>query len=447
MSNHPILLIDDEEKLRSLLARLLSLEGFVILEAKNAREAWKILEKEPVQLVLCDVKLPDANGVELSLAIKQKYPCVEIILLTAYGRIADGVTAMKNGAFDYLVKGDDNERIIPLVHRAMEKVALQQRVSNLESKLDRKFNFDAIIGKAPNIQNAIALARKVSNTSATVLLTGETGTGKEVFAQAIHQNSSRSAKPFVAINCSAFGRDILESELFGHKAGAFTGAVKDKKGLFEEANQGTLFLDEIGEMGIELQAKLLRVLESGTFIKVGDTKTQQVDVRIIAATNRNLLAESEAGRFRADLFYRLSVFQIQLPPLRDRIQDIAILTEHFVQYFAAKLKRNLPQLQPNFLEKLQFYPWKGNIRELKNTIERAMILVENDELTENLLPIEIQLSAGNISSGDAQFDLNSVEKQHIAKVMAYTKGNKVEAARLLNIGLTTLYRKIEEYQL
>lgn len=447
MSNHPILLIDDEEKLRSLLARLLSLEGFVILEAKNAREAWKILEKEPVQLVLCDVKLPDANGVELSLAIKQKYPCVEIILLTAYGRIADGVTAMKNGAFDYLVKGDDNERIIPLVHRAMEKAALQQRVNNLESKLDRKFNFDAIIGKAPNIQNAIALARKVSNTGATVLLTGETGTGKEVFAQAIHQNSSRSSKQFVAINCSAFGRDILESELFGHKAGAFTGAVKDKKGLFEEANQGTLFLDEIGEMGIELQAKLLRVLESGTFIKVGDTKTQQVDIRIIAATNRNLLAESEAGRFRADLYYRLSVFQIQLPPLRERIQDIAILTEHFVQHFAAKLKRNLPQLQPSFLEKLQSYPWKGNIRELKNAIERAMILVENDELNENLLPIEIQLSAGNISSGDAQFDLNSVEKQHIAKVMVYTKGNKVEAARLLNIGLTTLYRKIEEYQL
>ncbi len=447
MSNHPILLIDDEEKLRSLLARLLSLEGFVILEAKNAREAWKILEKEPVQLVLCDVKLPDANGVELSLAIKQKYPCVEIILLTAYGRIADGVTAMKNGAFDYLVKGDDNERIIPLVHRAMEKVALQQRVDNLESKLDRKFNFEAIIGKAPNIQNAIALARKVSNTSATVLLTGETGTGKEVFAQAIHQNSTRSSKPFVAINCSAFGRDILESELFGHKAGAFTGAVKDKKGLFEEANQGTLFLDEIGEMGIELQAKLLRVLESGTFIKVGDTKTQQVDIRIIAATNRNLLAESEAGRFRADLYYRLSVFQIQLPPLRERKQDIAILTAHFVQHFAAKLKRNLPQLQPSFLEKLQSYPWKGNIRELKNAIERAMILVENDELTDNLLPIEIQLSAGNVPSGDAQFDLHSVEKQHIAKVMAYTKGNKVEAARLLNIGLTTLYRKIEEYQL
>ena len=447
MSNHPILLIDDEEKLRSLLARLLSLEGFVILEAKNAREAWKILEKEPVQLVLCDVKLPDANGVELSLAIKQKYPCVEIILLTAYGRIADGVTAMKNGAFDYLVKGDDNERIIPLVHRAMEKAALQQKVNNLESKLDRKFNFEAIIGKAPNIQNAIALARKVSNTGATVLLTGETGTGKEVFAQAIHQNSSRSSKPFVAINCSAFGRDILESELFGHKAGAFTGAVKDKKGLFEEANQGTLFLDEIGEMGIELQAKLLRVLERGTFIKVGDTKTQQVDVRIIAATNRNLLAESEAGRFRADLYYRLSVFQIQLPPLRERIQDIAILTAHFVQYFAAKLKRNLPQLQPSFLEKLQSYPWKGNIRELNNAIERAMILVENDELTDNLLPIEIQLSAGNVPSGDAQFDLHSVEKQHIAKVMAYTKGNKVEAARLLNIGLTTLYRKIEEYQL
>lgn len=447
MSNHSILLIDDEEKLRSLLARLLSLEGFVIFEAKNAREAWKILEKETVQLVLCDVKLPDANGVELSSSIKQKYPLVEIILLTAFGRIADGVTAMKNGAFDYLVKGDDNERIIPLVHRAIEKAVLQQQVKSFEGKLDRKYSFDSIIGQAPNIQNAIALARKVSNTNATVLLTGETGTGKEVFAQAIHQNSSRSTKPFVAINCSAFGRDILESELFGHKAGAFTGAVKDKKGLFEEANQGTLFLDEIGEMGIELQAKLLRVLESGTFIKVGDIKTSQIDVRVIAATNRNLLVESEAGRFRSDLYYRLSVFQIQLPPLRERAQDIPTLVVHFVNYFAAQLNRKPPAININFLDKLKSYPWKGNIRELKNAIERAMILVESDELTEQLLPIEIQLSNENITSGDTRFDLNSVEKQHIAIVMAHTKGNKVEAARLLNIGLTTLYRKIEEYRL
>ena len=257
------LIIDDEEKLRSLLARIISLEGFEVLEAADCKSGLKKLAQNDFDVVLCDVKLPDGSGVELSKIIKEKHPAIEIILLTAYGNIPDGVQAMKNGAFDYITKGDDNNKIIPLLYKASEKVALTKRVLQLEKQLDDKHSFDKIIGKSKPILQAIDLAKKVAKTDTTILLTGETGTGKEVFAQAIHQESNRSKENFVAINCSAFSKDLLESEMFGHKTGAFTGAAKDQKGLFEEANNGTIFLDELGEMALDLQAKLLRVIESG----------------------------------------------------------------------------------------------------------------------------------------------------------------------------------------
>ena len=300
-----ILIIDDEDKLRSLLGRIIKLEGFNVKEAADLKAARKILEKESPDVVLCDVKLPDGNGVDFITELKSRFPATEMILLTAYGNIADGVQAMKNGAFDYITKGDDNEKIIPLLNRAIEKIGLQKRVIQLETRFNKKYDFDNILGEADLIREAISLARKVAGTDATVLLMGETGTGKEVFAQAIHQGSKRSQKPFVALNCSALNKELLESELFGHKEGSFTGASKDKKGLMEEANTGTIFLDEIGEMHIELQAKLLRVLETREFIKVGDTRAIRVDVRIIAATNKNLLYEVDAGKFREDLLYRL----------------------------------------------------------------------------------------------------------------------------------------------
>ena len=447
MSTGIVLIIDDEERLRTLLARIIRLEGFTVLEAENVKKGGKLLEKEAVDVVLCDVKLPDGNGVDFAREIKTRWPSTEIILLTAYGNIADGVKAMKNGAFDYITKGDDNEKIIPLLARAMEKVQLQQRVEQLEKQVAKRYTFEGILGDSPAIHEAIALAKKVAPTETTVLLLGETGTGKEVFAQAIHHGSLRSGKPFMALNCSAFGKELLESELFGHKSGAFTGATKDKKGLIEEANLGTLFLDEIGEMHIDLQAKLLRVLETGEFIKVGDTKSTRVDVRIIAATNRDLQHDSADGKFREDLFYRLNVFTISLPSLRDRKKDIPVIATYYLRFFALKGNKRIDSFSKEFLEHLQQHEWKGNIRELKNIIERATILSDGPELTVADLPAELQTPAFRTNGPVSAFDLASVEKLHIQRVLNHTKGNKTEAARLLNIGLTTLYRKIEEYKI
>ncbi len=442
-----ILIIDDEEKLRMLMARIVGLEGFEVVEAATCKAGLKKLEQFTVDVVLCDVKLPDGNGVDLIKEIKNLYPLVEIILLTAYGNIPDGVQAIKNGAFDYLTKGNDNDKIIPLINRALEKVQLQKRIEKLEQQVGKKYGFESILGSSPLIQEAIEFAKKVAPTNASVLLLGETGTGKEVFAQAIHNGSQRMGKPFMALNCSAFGKELLESEIFGHKAGDFTSALKDKKGLIEEANTGTLFLDEIGEMHIDLQSKLLRVLETNEFIKVGDTKSTKVDVRIIAATNRDLQEEVKTGRFREDLFYRINVFTIMLPALRDRKKDIPVLANYFLQLFAQKTNKRIEGMSKDFIAHLQNHQWKGNTRELKNVIERGVILAEGAQLTADSLPVELQINDTHQQSGMSAFELSSVEKLHIQRVLNHTKGNKTEAARLLNIGLTTLYRKIEEYKI
>jgi two-component system NtrC family response regulator len=442
-----ILIIDDEEKLRSLMKRIISLEGFTVSEAGNLKQAEKLIEKEQPEVLLCDVKLPDGNGVDFVSKIKAKYPGIEIILLTAFATVQDGVQAIKNGAFDYIVKGNDNDKIIPLLNRAIEKVQLQKRLQQLQKQVGRQYSFDNILGTSAEIKEAIQLAKKVAATDTTVLLLGETGTGKEVFAQAIHAESKRNSQPFLAVNCSSFSKELLESEIFGHKAGAFTGATKDKKGLIEEADQGTLFLDEIGEMPADLQAKLLRVLETNEFIKVGDSKPSKVDVRIIAATNRDLKQDLESGKFREDLFYRLNVFTISLPPLRERKKDIPALANYFLQLFSDKTNKRVSSIQPEVMNHLQAYNWKGNIRELKNTIERAVILEDNDQLTVSSLPFELQnieSGSGDISSA---FHLSTREKQHIRKVLHHTKGNKTKTAELLGIGLTTLYRKMEEYHI
>jgi len=447
MQQYSVLIVDDEEKLRSLLKRIIQLEGFTVFEAADIKSASKLMERETVDAVLCDVKLPDGNGVDYAKEIKKHFPLVEVILLTAFGNIADGVQAMKNGAFDYIIKGDDNEKIIPLLNRAAEKAQLQRRLWQLELQVSKRYTFENILGESPAIKDAIDLAKRVAPTETNVLLLGETGTGKEVFAQSIHNASSRNGKSFVAINCSAFSKELLESEIFGHKAGSFTGAIKDKKGLIEEANNGTLFLDEIGEMNIDLQAKLLRVLETSEFIKVGDTKCTKVNVRIIAATNRNLSIEVKEGRFRDDLFYRLNVFTISLPGLRERKKDIHILADQFVKVFADKMNKKVSCISDAFLLHLENHDWKGNIRELKNIIERAVILTDGTELTDQQLPVEFQSQSLENNKQLSAFDLASVEKLHIQRVLNHTKGNKTETARLLNIGLTTLYRKIEEYQI
>jgi two-component system NtrC family response regulator len=443
-----ILIIDDEEKLRKLFARIIASEGFEVHEAGDCKTALKKLEQTTIDVVLCDVKLPDGNGLDLISKIKTIQPLTEIILLTAYGNIPDGVNAIKQGAFDYITKGDDNEKIIPLLYRAFEKVQLQKRVKDLEKQVGQKFSIDSILGKSKVILQAIELAKKVAQTDTTVLLTGETGTGKEVFAQAIHQESNRCKQNFVAINCSAFSKDLLENEMFGHKAGAFTGAIKDQKGLFEEAHNGTIFLDEIGEMDLSLQAKLLRVLETGDFLKVGDNKPTKVNVRIIAATNRNLQHEIENGHFRQDLFYRISVFQIPLPSLRERIVDIEILANHFLQLFAAKTNKRIKNISEDFLDALKQHPWNGNIRELKNVIERSVILSNAEELDLDSLPLEFHKPLSNKNGKQlSAFDLASAEKIHIQKVLNYTNGNKTETAKLLNIALTTLYRKLDDYKI
>ncbi|MDQ1139995.1 sigma-54-dependent transcriptional regulator [Pedobacter agri] len=439
--NGIVLIIDDEKKICSLLSRIIELEGFKTLQANTGKEGLKLLKNNDISIVISDVKLPDVNGVAMVKDIKLLKPFVEIINLTAYGTISDGVLAIKNGAFDYLVKGDDNDKIIPLLYKAMDKANLQQRIFELEKSTSTKHSFASIIGQSKTLKVAIDLAKRVSKTDTTVLLLGETGTGKEVFAQSIHYESPRSAKPFVALNCSGFSPDLLESELFGYKAGAFTGANKDKKGLLEEANGGTLFLDEIGEMNLDLQAKLLRVLENQSFIKVGDTNTQQVNVRILAATNKDLKADAVSRKFRSDLYYRLSVFTIVLPPLRERKVDIPALAQHYLTQFAIKANRPELKLDDKILNVFEKYNWKGNIRELKNVIERLVILSDGDSLNLSALPQEFF----EFAPLENDFNLQQVEKQHIQKVLIHTKGNKTETSRLLGIGLTTLYRKIEEY--
>ena len=443
-----ILIIDDEVQLRGLLSRIISLEGYEVVEAGDCRTGLKQLESFAPEVVLCDVRLPDGNGVEMVEKIRQAAPQTEVILLTAYGNIPDGVQAIKNGAFDYITKGDDNNKILPLLSRAVEKVEMSRRLAQLEKQVGEKFSFDTVLGNSPAIREAIELARKVAATDATVLVTGETGTGKEVFAQAIHQNSARAKRSFVAVNCSAFSKELLESELFGHRAGAFTGAVKDKKGLFEEASGGTIFLDEIGEMAFDLQAKLLRVIESGEFIKVGETRPTKVDVRIVAATNRDLKQEIAEGRFREDLYYRLSVFRIHLPPLRERPEDIEAYVRMFAGRFGMKMGRRVEHIEPEYLERLRLHGWPGNVRELRNVVERSLIMAEGTVLRAADLPLEMQRSdaSGRPAGGEA-LDLASVEREHIARVLRRTGGNKTRTAALLGIGLTTLYRKIEEYGL
>ena len=444
-----ILIIDDEEKLRNLLTKIISYEGFEVFQASNCKMALKNLEQFEVDVVICDVKLPDGNGVELSKKIKNKYPLVEIILLTAYGNIPDSVQAIKNGAFDYITKGDDNNKIIPLLYRAIEKVELAKRVKHLEKQLDEKYSFENIIGKSKPIQNAINLARKVAESDATVLLTGETGTGKEVFAQAIHQASHRRNRNFVAVNCSAISRELLESEFFGHIEGAFSGAIKEQKGLFDQANNGTIFLDEIGELALDLQAKLLRVIETGEFFKVGESKPTKVNVRIIAATNRDLQKKIETGDFREDLFYRIAAFQIKLPALRERVIDIEIFANHFMHLFSAKANKRVVKISDDCINALKQHQWKGNIRELRNVMERCVILADSKEITTTLLPTEIQRTASSYSKNKqfSTFELASAEKSHIQKVLNYANGNKTKTAELLGIALTTLYRKLSEYNI
>ena len=454
MPNGTILLIDDEAVLRQAMARTLELEGYTVLQAPDAHRGLAALREhaDAVLVVLSDVKLPDGRGLDLLPRYKTLAPLAEVVLMTAFGTIADGVRAMKEGAFDYLTKGDADEQMVVVVERAAEKAQLRRRVADLEKKVGTQYSFDAMIGRAPALEQAKKMAQQVAQTDATVLLEGPTGAGKELFAQAIHYGSPRRSKPFVALNCSAFPRELLESELFGYKKGAFTGATIDKKGLFEEANGGTLFLDEIGELEGGAQAKLLRALESQEFTKLGDTRPTRVNVRVVAATNRNLKQRAEAGEFRPDLYYRLSVVTIEVPPLSARAGDVPALVAHFTRHFAAKLRQKPLSLSTEALQALEHYPWPGNVRELKNVLERAAILTPPDRPVEvDDLPLEVQLAALQTGQPNGPSDdprtLRNVERQHVQRMLLECGGNKTEAARLLGIAITTLYRKIQDFGL
>ncbi|UYZ64742.1 sigma-54-dependent transcriptional regulator [Hymenobacter weizhouensis] len=450
MPTGTLLLIDDETHLRQAIARMLELEGYTVLTAPDARRGLEELRQhaDEVLVVLSDVKLPDGHGLDLLPRYQQVAPLAEVVLLTAYGTIADGVRAMKQGAFDYLTKGDSDDQLVVVVDRAAEKARLQRRVADLEKKVGAQYSFESMIGHSQALQEAKRLAQRVASTDSTVLLEGPTGAGKELFAQAIHQASPRRSKPFVAVNCSAFPKDLLESELFGYRKGAFTGALADKRGLLEEAHGGTLFLDEIGELELNVQAKFLRVLETQTFTKLGDVKPVQVDVRIVAATNRNLRQEAAEGHFRPDLYYRLSVFTVPVPGLNERRADIEPLAQYFLQFYAAKLRRRLRGLDAAALRELQRYDWKGNVRELKNVLERAVILADGDTLTVDDLPAELHYFTPDAGLDEAaDKSLRTMEKRQIRQVLHDTGGNKMEAARQLGIGTKTLYRKIQEYGL
>ena len=443
-----ILIIDDEEHLRGALSRILELEGYKVFQAGDAKKGYLQLEQQPdLNLVITDVRLPGENGMQVLGYIKKNYPWCEVIVITAYGTIQDGVQAMKLGAFDYVTKGDGDEQIIVTVERAVEKSRMQRRILDLEKKLKTRYSFEKILGSSQKIKNTILLAEKVAPADSTVLLEGETGTGKELFAQSIHNASSRKNKPFVAVNCSAFPKDLLESELFGYKKGAFTGANNDKKGLFEEAHEGTLFLDEISEMHYDLQAKLLRVLEDQTFTKIGDTKQVRVNVRILAATNLDLLKEVQHQRFRPDLYYRLSVFKIHLPALRERLEDINEIASYFIRFYSLKTNKQVTGMDPDFINQLKQYDWPGNTRELKNIIERTVILTDHEILTSDLLPYDLFTSSRSATSDDFEGSIEDLEKIHIRKILALSRGNKTKTAERLGIGIPTLYRKLKKYGL
>ena len=443
-----ILIIDDEVQIRSLLARMLELEGYEVCQAGDCKAAIKQLEIQSPDVALCDVFLPDGNGVDLVLNIKKIAPNVEVILLTAHGNIPDGVQAIKNGAFDYITKGDDNNKIIPLISRAVEKAKMNVRLEKLEKKVGQMYSFDSILGESKVLKEAVSLAQKVSVTDVPVLLTGETGTGKEVFAQAIHYSSKRSKQNFVAVNCSSFSKELLESEMFGHKKGAFTDAYMDRVGRFEMANKGTIFLDEIGDLELSCQVKLLRVLQDQTFEVLGDSRPRKVDIRVVSATNRDLRSMVADRTFREDLFYRINLITVHLPALRERREDIPLLA----RYFADKQSEvnGLPRVE--FSSDAQTYlsrlPFPGNIRELKNLVERTILVSGKTLLDAADFEVHCMNTSGSKSTIPSSLEgltLDELEKQTILRSLEAHGGNLSHVATALGISRAALYRRLEKY--
>jgi len=451
-----ILIVDDEKNYPRILSAVLEEEGFETLTANGGHEALDILGNADIDLVLTDMKMPAMDGIELLEQIKSRDIDIPVIMMTAYGTVEKAVEAMQKGAYNYILKPFDNERLILYVGKAIAMSRVVKENRYLRDAVESQYRFGNIIGKSKQMRDIFETIRKVAPTSATVLIEGESGTGKELVAKSIHFNSPRRDKPFIAVNCSAFAETLLESELFGHEKGAFTGAISMKKGRFELADGGTLFFDEVAELSPGLQVKLLRVLQEKVFERVGGVKPITVNIRIIAATNKNLKTETDRGRFREDLFYRLNVLNIQMPPLRRRREDIGPLVKHLIEKYAGERKNDVPVigLDQNVIRLFYDYDWPGNVRELENVIERAMILCPSETVSVSDLPVEFKhnvyntLNLEGIPASAKLYDtLSLVEKKMIIRALKMADNVQSHAAELLGIGKSGLNQKIKKYKL
>jgi DNA-binding NtrC family response regulator len=455
-----ILTIDDDDMIRSFFSGLLEDEGYEVLSAATGAKGEALLRQKPVDVVLLDLRLPDVDGLTILRRIKRQDLNVHVIVLTAYSAVPSAVEAMKLGAYDYIDKPSDASKLKLIIKRALKELAMQREIQRLRQK-SAGYPKGWIVGDSDEMRRIARLVRKVAQGKATVLLQGESGTGKEVVAHAIHRQSPRSEKPFTVINCAAIPEDLLESELFGFEEGAFTGAKRRKKGLLEVADEGTLFLDEIGEMAPKMQAKILRVLETRMLRRVGGTSDVKVDVRFIAASNRDLKEAVKQGTFREDLYYRLGVVVIDLPPLRERIQDLELFVAAFIDEFNRSMGRRMSGVSSEALELMRRYPWPGNIRELRNVIERAMVLCDGDEIQSAHLPAELSDAYGSpdgvarsgsppdLPPGGVELEdvVDDVERHYIEQALERTGGNQTEAAELLGISRDQLRYRMEKYGL
>ncbi len=445
-----ILVVDDEENIRFVVSNILGTNGYQVTTVSNGEDAFVELKKQPYDFVICDIKMPRMNGMELLRALQHNKIETTVIMMSAYGNIDSALESIKAGAYDYITKPFKPDELILTVKKAEERLKLYRENLSLKKVVAKDYDFSAIVGKSDKILKVLNEIKKVAGLKTTVLITGESGTGKELVAKAIHYNSDRKNKPFISINCGAIPENLLESELFGYAKGAFTGAYTSKQGLFEAADGGTLFLDEIGELPFNLQVKLLRAIEQSQILRIGDTRSINIDLRFLAATSKDLSDEVKKGKFRDDLFYRLNVFNIKLPPLRERREDIPLLANFFLRKNTMNLSKSIKGFDESVIDIFLKHTWYGNVRELENVIERACILTEKDFITAEVIPDTIKSQGGVFTTGiESGFSIKQAQKKFeielINKALKETNGNKTKAAQLLEISLRALMYKLKEY--